>query len=124
MLVPLRDAPGHAQIDFGEAVGIIGGVECKLHFLYMDLPHSDGYFVKANRAETTEPYCDGHVSDFAFFGGIPLSILYDYVPGRAIVTMCPERLCGLPPGKTFQRIKMTEHLLVAAIEAHPLAHHF
>ena len=28
-------------------------------------------------AETTEAFCDGHVSAFAFFGGIPQSILYD-----------------------------------------------
>lgn len=77
MFVPLAHAPGHAQVDFGEAVGIIGGVECKVHFLCMDLPHSDGCFVKAYPAETTEAFCDGHVSGFAFFGGIPLSILYD-----------------------------------------------
>lgn len=77
MFVPLAHTPGHAQVDFGEAVGIIGGVECKLHFLCMDLPHSDGCFVKAYPGETTEAFCDGHVSGFAFFGGIPLSILYD-----------------------------------------------
>lgn len=28
-------------------------------------------------AETTEAFCDGHVKAFEFFGGIPLSILYD-----------------------------------------------
>ncbi len=28
-------------------------------------------------AETTEAFCDGHVSAFAFFGGVPLSILHD-----------------------------------------------
>jgi hypothetical protein len=24
--------PGHAQADFGEAIGVIGGVERKIHF--------------------------------------------------------------------------------------------
>lgn len=62
MFVPLAHTPGHAQVDFGEAVGIIGGAECKLHFLCMDLPHSDGCFVKAYPGETTEAFCDGHVS--------------------------------------------------------------
>jgi transposase len=33
--------------------------------------------VKAYPAETTEAFLDGHVSAFAFFGGVPLSILYD-----------------------------------------------
>jgi hypothetical protein len=25
-------------VDFGEAVGVIGGVRCKIHFFCMDLP--------------------------------------------------------------------------------------
>jgi len=43
----------------------------------MDLPQSDACFVKAYPRETTEAFLDGHVSAFAFFGGVPLSILYD-----------------------------------------------
>jgi transposase len=77
MFVPLAHAPGHAQVDFGEAVAIIGGVRQKIHFFCMDLPHSDACFVKAYPAETTEAFLDGHVSAFAFFGGVPQSILYD-----------------------------------------------
>jgi transposase len=49
MFVPLTHPPGHAQCDFGEAWP----------------------------AETTEVFCDGHVSAFAFLGGVPQSILYD-----------------------------------------------
>ncbi len=77
MFVPLSHPPGHAQVDFGEALGVIGGIERKIHFLAMDLPQSDGCFVKAYPGETTEAFCDGHVSAFAFFGGVPRSILYD-----------------------------------------------
>src|SRR6478672_225785 len=75
--VPLSHPPGHAQVDFGEAVGVIGGVRRKIHFFCMDLPQSDAPFVKAYPAETTEAFLDGHVSAFAFFGGVPISILYD-----------------------------------------------
>ena len=75
--VPLSHPPGHAQVDFGEAIGVIGGVRCKIHFFCMDLPQSDACFVKAYPAETTEAFLDGHVSAFAFFGGVPLSVLYD-----------------------------------------------
>jgi transposase len=75
--VPLAHPPGHAQVDFGEAVGVIGGVRQKMHFLCMDLPQSDACFVKAYPRETTEAFLDGHVSAFAFFGGVPQSILYD-----------------------------------------------
>ena len=77
MFVPLSHPPGHAQCDFGEALVIIGGVEQKAHCFVLDLPHSDGCLVKAYPAETTEAFLDGHVSAFAFLGGVPRSILYD-----------------------------------------------
>ena len=77
MFVPLSHAPGQAQCDFGEAVAVISGVECKVHYFVLDLPHSDGCLVKAYPAETTEAFLDGHVSAFGFLGGVPQSIRYD-----------------------------------------------
>jgi len=77
VFVPLRHDPGHAQVDFGEAIAVIDGVERKIHLFAMDLPHSDGCFVQVYPAETTEAFCDGHNAAFAFFGGVPRSILYD-----------------------------------------------
>jgi len=62
---------------FGKLRTGIGGVEQKAHYFAMDLPHSDGCFVKVYPAETTEAFCDGHVSACAFLGGVPQSILYD-----------------------------------------------
>ena len=67
MYVPLFHLPGHAQWDFGEALVVIGGVQRKAHCFVIDLPHSDGCFVKAYPAETTETFLDG----------VPQSILYD-----------------------------------------------
>ena len=75
--VPLAHPPGHAQVDFGEAIAIVAGVRQKIHFFCMDLPQSDACFVKAYPRETTEAFLDGHVAAFAFFGGVPLSTLYD-----------------------------------------------
>ncbi len=60
MFLPLSHPPGHAQCDYGEARVIIGGVERKAHYFALDLPHSDGCYVKAYPAETTESFCDGH----------------------------------------------------------------
>ena len=77
MFVPLAHSPGHAQCDFGEARVVIGGVEQKAHYFVLDMPHSDGCFVKAYPAETTEAFLDGHVSAFVLLGGVPRSILYD-----------------------------------------------
>jgi transposase len=87
--VPLAHPPGHAQVDFGEAIGVIGGVRQKLHVFFMDLPHSDAPFMKAYPAETTEAFLDGHVSAFAFFGGVPQSILYDNTK-LAVAKICGD----------------------------------
>ena len=77
VFVPLSHEPGHAQADFGEGLAEIGGVEQKVHFFAIDLPHSDASFVQAYPRETTEAFCAGHTAAFDFFGGVPLSILYD-----------------------------------------------
>src|SRR5215210_1608533 len=77
VFVPLVHPPGHAQVDFGEAVAVIGGVRQAIHVFCLDLPHSDAGFVKAYPAERLEAFCDGHNAAFAFFGGVPRSILYD-----------------------------------------------
>ncbi|PSH05599.1 MAG: IS21 family transposase [Acidobacteria bacterium] len=77
MFVPLTHAPGEAQADFGEALVVMAGVECKAHYLAMDLPHSDDCFVIAFPAETTEAFLEGHVRAFAYFDAVPTRILYD-----------------------------------------------
>jgi len=55
-----------AQVDFGETLGEIDGKDCKIHFFVMRCPADDACIVER-----------GHVSAFAFFGGVPQSILYD-----------------------------------------------
>jgi transposase len=77
VFVPLVHPPGHAQVDFGEAMAVIGGEPCKVHLFCLDLPHSDACFVKAYPAERIEAFLDGHNAAFAFLGGVPRSILYD-----------------------------------------------
>jgi len=77
MFIPLSHAPGHGQADFGEALAVMGGIEMKIHFLCISLPHSDGIFLKSYPAETTEAFLDGHNAGFDFFDGVPTSMLYD-----------------------------------------------
>ena len=77
VFVPLSHRPGHAQVDFGEADAIIDGQQVRHHYFCMDLPHSDAPFFKTYPGEVAEAFCDGHVEAFAFFGGVPRSILYD-----------------------------------------------
>ena len=77
MFVPLKHPPGDAQADFGEAAVVISGVERKAHYFVMDLPQSDDCFVMAFPAETTEALLEGHNHAFAYFGGVPRTIVYD-----------------------------------------------
>jgi transposase len=107
VFVPLSHRPGHAQVDFGETLGVIGGVERKIHFYVMSLPHSDAVFVKGYPAETTEAFCDGHVSAFSFFGGIPQSILYDNTK-IAVARILGKGRMGSPRGEV--RAGHTQHL--------------
>ena len=69
--------PGHAQADFGEAMVVLDGVERKAHFFAFDLPQSDACYIRAYPAATSEAWVDGHVHAFAFFGRVPVSVLYD-----------------------------------------------
>jgi transposase len=77
MFVPLAHPPGHAQADFGEAMVVLDGVERKAHFFAFDLPQSDACYIRAYPAATSEAWVDGHVHAFAFFGRVPVSVLYD-----------------------------------------------
>ena len=43
----------------------------------MTLPQSDACFIAAYPSATVEAWLDGHNRAFAFFGGVPQSILYD-----------------------------------------------
>jgi len=69
MFMPLAHLPGHAQVDFGEADGYIGGKLIRFHYFCLDMPHSDGCFVKAYPTEDSESFLDGHVAAFAFLSG-------------------------------------------------------
>lgn len=77
VFMPLKQPPGEAQVDFGQAVVKMGGVLRKIHFFVMCLPYSDAFFIKAYDRECTETFWDGHVRAFSFFGGVAKRISYD-----------------------------------------------
>src|SRR5258708_21406506 len=59
-------------------MAVIGGVERKAHYLTVDLLQSDDCFAMAFPAETMEAFLEGHGHAFAYFGGVPRTILYRY----------------------------------------------
>ena len=50
--MPLHHPPGHAQVDFGEAVMDLRGPREKVTLFCLILPHSNVWFVKAYPRET------------------------------------------------------------------------
>src|SRR5260370_32927645 len=96
MFVALVHPPGDAQADFGEALVVIGGAERKAHYLAIDLPQSDDCFVMAFPAETTEAFVEGHNQAFAYFGGVPRSILHDNTK-LAVTRLLADSTMKKPP---------------------------
>ena len=77
---PLLQRPGTAQVDFGKARVVIGGVLQDAHIFCMALPYSDAVFVKAYPTEAYEAVAEGHISAYKFFEGVPPEGLYDNMP--------------------------------------------
>ena len=60
----------------------------------MDLPQSDGCFVKAYPCEMVEAFLDGHVEGFAFFSGGSLPILHDNLAIAVAKISAMASACG------------------------------
>jgi transposase len=75
--VPLAQAPGENQFDFGEAVVEIADARRKMALAVMSRPYSDTFFVSTFPREFVETFQKSHDAAFEFFGGVPTKITYD-----------------------------------------------
>jgi len=76
--LPLEfDVGQDAQVDWGEAVVIIGGNQVKVQFFVMRLNYCRVRFVRAYPFQKQEAFLDGHEAGFHFLGGIPHRMTYD-----------------------------------------------
>ncbi|MCA1699808.1 MAG: IS21 family transposase [Actinobacteria bacterium] len=76
--VPLSHKPGaEAEVDWGEATVVLGGVATKVHLFLMRACFSGGCFVQAHTRETQQAFLEAHVCAFDFFGGAFALIRYD-----------------------------------------------
>jgi transposase len=78
------DAGEEAQVDWGQAWAVIGGVMVKVFLFCMRLCYSRTSYVRAYAAERLEAFLDGHVRAFEFFGGVPRRGAYDNLKAAAI----------------------------------------
>lgn len=78
LYLPLEFDPGvDAQVDWGDAVAIIGGEKVTVQVFYMRLNYSRKLFMAAFPAQKQEAFFEGHVRAFHHFQGVPRRISYD-----------------------------------------------
>ncbi len=72
---------GTAQVDFGQAEAIIGGIRQILHIFVVTFPFSNMRFVQAYRGETAECVCQGLRTVFDHIGAAPRHLVFDNATG-------------------------------------------
>ena len=95
----LEWAPGSAQVDFGQALAVVAGVERTVHFLVVSFPYSNMRYVAALPGETAECVCHGLNKVFSHAGMVPRVLVFDNATGvghrRADGTVTQTRLFSL-----------------------------
>lgn len=78
LFLPLEFEPGQdAQVDWGEAVAIVGGQRQKVQFFVMHLCYSRRTYAACFPSQNQESFLWAHVQAFRHFGGVPHRISYD-----------------------------------------------
>lgn len=106
VFLPLSHPPGDAQVDFGEAVVLLKGVQTKVALFVITLPYSGAIFLQAFPRECTETFLEGHRQAMEFFGGVPKRISYD---NSAIAVI--EVLKGRERKLTREFLRLQSHYL-------------
>ena len=95
VFVPQVHAPGvEAEVDWGEALVVLGGVSVKVHLFVMRASFSGAAFCQASLVETQQAFLELHVQAFEWFGGVFAEIRTEYVPRNIFGLLCPAGLCG------------------------------
>lgn len=70
--------PGQqAQVDFGQALVLLGGIRTRVHIFVMTQGYSRTHYAEGFVGERLEHIVAGHAHAFEWFGGFPDEILYD-----------------------------------------------
>jgi transposase len=78
VFVPQIHAPGvEAEVDWGEAMVVFGGVAVKVHLFVMRASFSGAAFCQASLVETQQAFLELHVQAFEWFGGVFARIRFD-----------------------------------------------
>jgi len=78
IFVPLDFEPGETmEVDWGDVYCYLNNVKTKVSLFCAVLPYSYGIFAAVFPDKTNASFFSGHVMAFEYFGGVPLSCIYD-----------------------------------------------
>jgi transposase len=92
--------PGaEAQVDFGQGAWVtVEGKRKRPHFFRIVLSHSRKGYSEAVWRQTTESFIRCLENAFRYFGGVPRTLVIDYVPRHIIDLLFPPAICALQSG--------------------------
>lgn len=93
VFIPLEAGYGEqAQVDWGQAKVILGGVPTLVHLFCLRLRKSKVTFAWASPTEKLEAFLEGHVRAFSWLGGVPAQCVYDNLKTAVVKILAgPER---------------------------------
>jgi len=71
------EAGVEGEVDWGQCIAILGGVETRLKLFCMRSKYSGKHFVRCYPCERQQALFDGHIRGFSFFGGVFPVLIYD-----------------------------------------------
>jgi transposase len=78
VFVPQVHAPGvEAEVDWGEALVVLGGVPVTVHLFVMRASFSGAAFCQASLVATQQAFLELHVQAFEWFGGVFAEVRFD-----------------------------------------------
>jgi transposase len=106
----LAFAPGEcAQVDWGSFGAVpVGQTRRRLSFFVIVLCYSRMLYVECTVSQTMEHFLACHQHAFAFFGGVPKTVMVDYVSGNIIDLMFLSPLAASAKFEAEQPTKATE----------------
>ena len=89
------DAGAEAQVDFGQGAWVlVEGKRNRPHLFRIVLSHSRKGYSEVVWQQTTESFIRCLENAFRYFGGVPRTLVPDYVPQHIIDVLFPPRICG------------------------------
>ncbi len=110
VFVPLCHEPGgEAEVDWGRASVVIGGVLTEVFLFLMRACFSGACFVQAFPRETQQAFLEAHVQAFEFFGGCFQTVRYDNLSSAVA-----KVLRGRRRAETDRFVALRSHYLFAS----------